>query len=159
MVAALGPLNRRDDVAVGLGIRSEAIERLVSDLTGLENMPYVSSVGANLGYVLGGDFRTWSLPESTPAEIYQQAIRGFEVLRPFMSMERASDAFLAVPAAAANPSANYVMVAIELLRGRREPLAAQLQAAEKVYCRRDDEVCADFRAFEARARARFPQSM
>jgi hypothetical protein len=29
--------------------------------------------------------------------------------------------------------------------------------AEMIYCRRDDEICEDFRLFQEKARARFPQ--
>ena len=52
----------------------------------------------------------------------------------------------------AMPSAHYVMVVIEVLRGRPVEVERQLAAAEKLYCRKEGDVCADLRAFESRVR-------
>jgi hypothetical protein len=50
------------------------------------------------------------------------------------------------------PSAHYVMVVIEVLHGRPVEVERQLAAAEKLYCRKEGDVCADLRAFESRVR-------
>lgn len=156
MVVGLGPLNRREDVSAALGIRSESVQGLHTELSGLENAPTVATVGANYGYVTGGSFKMWAAPEDSVEDIYQNILGGLEKLRPYMSLDRVADAYVAIPAAEADPSAHYRLIVIELLRERPEAVAAAMQQAEKVYCRRDDEICADFRAFQEKARARFP---
>lgn len=155
ILVALGPLNRREDASVTVGLRSESVQKALSGLDGLEDFPYVATAAADLGYVLGGTFKIWSPPE-TPQLVVENIHAGLDRIRPFAELERLLDAFDAFPAMEAMPSAHYVMVVIELLRGRPVEVERQLAAAEKLYCRKDNDVCADFRAFEARVRQQLP---
>jgi hypothetical protein len=157
MVVGLGALNKREDVSAALGIRSESVQQLHTELRGLENPPNVATVGADSGYVTGGSYKIWAAPQDAVEDIYDSILQGLESLRPFMSLERVSEAYAAIPATEADPSAHYRMVVIELLRGRPEAVAEMMLRAEKIYCRRDDEICEDFRAFQEKTRARFPQ--
>ena len=157
MVVGLGALNKREDVSATLGIRSESVQQLHTELRGLENPAYVATVGADHGYVTGGSYKIWAAPQDAAEDIYDSILQGLEKLRPFMALERVSEAYAAIPATEADPSAHYRMVVIELLRGRPEAVAEMMLRAEMIYCRRDDEICEDFRLFQEKARARFPQ--
>jgi hypothetical protein len=147
-----GPIGLRTDIAPFVGIRSDAVERARAELMSLSDDEWIGTVGANVGYVLGGAYRWWN-EGAPPGPIVDDILAGLERFSPYMSLETIADAF-AHDWAAGNPGAPYARVVIALLNGDPSRVVQHLADAESVLCARADAVCDQFRAFDARVRAR-----
>jgi hypothetical protein len=151
VVVDTGPLGSRADIAPFVGIRHEATERLYSELLDIPLDEFVATVGANVGYVLGTGYRRWE-PSSAPAEVLLAIESAVEKLRPFMRLEALEQAWAVTEVG--GPGKPYRRVILALLRGASTAFVQSLREAEAQLCRHEDEVCAQFRGFSDRARAR-----
>jgi hypothetical protein len=147
-----GEITEGPDITPFVGIRSERVERLMAELRGRVSHPDAATVSANVGYLIDGVFRSWS-PPATPEEVLAAIHAGLERLGAYLSVERLARAWDDIAAAAADPSAGYRRVVVRILLADPPGVLAQLRAAGHEYCRRDDEVCADFRSFRRRVLA------
>lgn len=148
-IVDVGPLSKRPDISPHIGMRYEPLERLHGQLRDLPDSPNAESYGANVGYVVHGDFRAWS-PPTTSDEVLDAIRDGFNVLSGYMSLELIPVALERVPAAIANPSARYRMVLVPFMLRREEQVRAALDQARIEYCRHEDTICEKFRRFESR---------
>lgn len=112
----------------------------------------VGTVGANVGYILGGEYRWWDSPSSVP-EVEQVIFSALERLRPFASLSTLSGAW-DIKGADADPGKAYRLVVVWLLLGDIGKVRDHLRLARIEYCKQDDEVCEQFRHFEARVEER-----
>jgi len=156
----------RTDIAPYVGIRSELVESTRSELMALEHDEWVGTAGANVGYILEGEYRYWDT--GTSAQLVLDRISSaLDKFRPFMSLATLHQAF-SFRGAAENPGTPYALVVIALLNGDTDLVAGRLAEASRIFCgtslpteaplpdseRRLDEVCDQFREFEARVRLR-----
>ena len=147
-----GPIGSRTDIAPYVGIRSDAVERARADLMSLPDDEWTGTVGANVGYVVGGEYRWWN-EGARLQPIVDDILRALEWFKPYMSLRTIADVFT-FEWASSNPGAPYALVVIALLNGDSTLVADRLAHAESILCVRADEVCDQFRGFEARVRGR-----
>lgn len=83
-----GPIGKRSDIAPFVGLRHDSVETLCGELLGVPDDLVVGTVGANVGYVLSGEYRWWDSPSSA-SEVVQGILSALERLRPFASLETA----------------------------------------------------------------------
>jgi hypothetical protein len=145
-------MGSRTDIAPYVGIRSDAVEHAKAELMSLADDDWIGTVGANVGYVLGGEYRWWNEGASVQP-IVDDILAALEWFRPYMTLKTIADVFR-LDWASRNPGAPYAMVVIALLNGNPSLVAKQLADAESIFCERADEVCDQFRAFETRVRER-----
>jgi len=146
-----GPLGKRKDISPFVGVRHDGIERLWSELMEFPNDDWVGTVGANVGYVLGTGYKTWE-PPSEPKEVLDSIDSAVERLRPMLSLHALPQAWSIT--GAKSPSWRYRDIVIQLLLGNRQAVPNRLDAARVEMCQQEDEICAQFRAFEQRIQAR-----
>ena len=147
-----GPIGPRTDIAPFVGIRSDSVEHARAELMSVEDDEWIGTVGGNVGYVLGGEYRWWNEGASAQA-IVEDILAALETLRPYTSLTTIADVFTC-GWASGNPGAPYALVVIALLNADPPLVVRQLAHAELVLCARADEVCDQFRAFDARVRER-----
>ena len=147
-----GVVGLATDIAPYIGLRSHSVEEARGALMDLPDCPTTVTVGANVGYILDGHYRAWSAG-SDPAEILSTITAGLEKLRPFASLSALPGAFH-FRGVAGSPGTPYVAVVVALLLQDRPTVITRLEDARRVYCSRPDEVCEQFRGFEARVHAR-----
>ena len=145
-----GPLGSHSDIAPSVGIRHDGVERLSAELLGVPFDEYVGTVGANVGYVRGEDYRRWETP-SGAAEVLDAIDGALELLRPFLRLEALPNAWSIC--GTSEPGRFYRLIPIWLLLGEYSKVDAGLEEARSLFCRREGEVCEQFRAFEKRVRA------
>ena len=146
-----GPLGRREDVSPFAGLRSDMVETLFADFLGLSRDPYVGTVGANVGYLLEGDYRSWSPPD-TLTQVMEVTWAALERMRPFASMSTLEGAWQ-VKATMADPGAVYRLSIMAVISGDHAKLRERLEHARQRECAQENGVCEQFRAFEARLMA------
>lgn len=142
-----GPLGNRSDIAPFVGIRHHPTEDLRARLMGSEPHTTSGTVGANVGYVLGQGYQWWE-PPVEPEEVLTAINAALDTLRPLLSIDRLSVVWEIE--GARRPGWQYSQIALELIRGDREAVNRCLLAAQDDLCKRDDEVCEQFRAFAKR---------
>lgn len=147
-----GPLGKRVDIAPYIGIRNDKVELLGAELEGLPQDDTVGTVGANVGYVLGEDYRRWE-PPSTPEEVLRTIDRGLDHLKQYLSLDRLPEAWKI--RGTNTPGWRYNEIATLFLKGDRQAVLERLEAARVEYCAYQDEVCEQFRAFEQRVKSRY----
>jgi hypothetical protein len=145
-----GLLNDKPDIAPFIGIRHESVERRLAQLMELPEEPWIATVGANVGYVLGQGYRWWA-PPSTADEVLAAIDAGLERLRPFLSLEKLPGVWDL--AGVKDPAWRYRDIVILLLRGERDAIPARLDAAREEFCKVQDEVCEQFEQFARNVRA------
>jgi len=145
----VGPKN---ELVPFVGVRSDAIEHARAELMGLPQDEWTATIGGNVGYVLGRQYRSWHAG-GTVEHAVDEILLGLEWFRPYMTLGRVTDAFKH-DWAAANPGTPYALVVIALLNRDAGMVNTQLAHARSIFCARDDEVCDQFREFETRVRAR-----
>lgn len=147
-----GPLGPRKDIHPFVGIRSDCVERAVFELMGLEQDDWTATVGANVGYVLNGEYRWWD--EGAPVQEILDAIdAALARFRPYMHLTTLAGAFK-FQGAAENPGKPYTLVVIALLNRDANLVARLLADAEAILCARPDAVCDQFKDFEMRVTKR-----
>jgi hypothetical protein len=115
---------------------------------GLEQDDWTATVGANVGYVLNGQYRSWN--EGAPVQEVLEAIdAALARFKPFMSLTTLAGAFR-FQGAAENPGTPYSLVVIALLNRDTDLVVRLLADAAAVLCARPDAVCDQFKDFETR---------
>ena len=152
LVVDTGPIGARTDIAPYVGIRSDAVEHARAELMSLWHDEWIGTVGANVGYVLGGEYRWWN-EGSSVQPIVDEILAALERFRPYMTLKTIADVFRH-DWAFRNPGAPYALIVIALLNVDPPLVAKHVAHAESILCERPDEVCDQFRAFETRVRAR-----
>jgi hypothetical protein len=147
-----GVIGWSTDIVPYVGIRSDVVERARTELMMLPNDDWVATAGSNVGYVLGGEYRTWQ-GGSRPQAVLDDILAALESLRPFMGLTTISDVFTR-DWAARNPGTPYARVVVALLTDDAPRVARELAYAESIFCIKQDEVCDQFKEFAARVRAR-----
>jgi hypothetical protein len=122
-----GPIGSRADIAPYVGVRSDAVERARADLMSLPDDEWTGTVGANVGYVLGGEYRWWN-EGARVQPILDDILGALEWLQPYMSLKTIADVFT-FEWASRNPGAPYALVVIALLNGDPTLVAHRLAHA------------------------------
>lgn len=148
-----GPLERRVDIAPFVGIRHHGIERLRAELLGRPQDDWVGTVGANVGYVLGGEYASWE-PPSQADEVIRTIDLALERMRSFLSLDCLPAAWQIRGTKA--PGWRYKRIVLFLLLGDSGALRTEIEAARGEYCVQNDEMCAEFLAFEQAVKSRLP---
>jgi hypothetical protein len=146
-----GPLNRRPDIAPFVGIRHEQVELLCAELLDLPSDEWTGTVGANVGYVLSGEYKWWQ-PPAQAVEVISAIEESLERLKLFLSLERLPEVWKIRGTNA--PGWHYGLITSLSLAGRHADAMSQLDAAKAELCNNDDPVCEQFRGFEKRLRSR-----
>lgn len=146
-----GPLGKRADICPYVGVRYDSLEAAVSELLSLPLDETVGTLGANIGYVLTGNYRQWS-EDSTSEEVLCAVDSAFALLRPLMDPHKLSEGWKME--AARDPLWRYREIALLVLQKDAVHAKARLELARTEYCRRDDSLAAQFRAFEERVLCR-----
>jgi hypothetical protein len=146
-----GPLGERSDIAPFVGVRHDGVEQQVSELLGLSADDWVGTVGANVGYVLGDEYKSWEPPRELE-EVLRTIDSALERLRPLLSLDKLPRAWEIK--GAKDPSWRYREIVILLLRGERQSALDRLDAARAEMCQQKDEICEQFQAFAQRVQAR-----
>jgi hypothetical protein len=147
-----GPIGSRTDIAPFVGIRSDAVEHARSELMALPDDAWIGTVGGNVGDVLGGPYKFWE-GGAHAKDIVETMTAGLEALRPYTTLTSLAGVF-EHDWAARHPGAPYTRVTVALLTGDRARVLAELTSAESTLCAHADEVCEQFREFDARVRRR-----
>src|SRR5262249_40890448 len=112
-----GPLGKKTDIAPFVGIRHDQVQKLESELIGLNNSDSVATVSANVGYVLGQGYRWWS-PPSRSAEVIQAIDAALERFRRMLSLEKLLEAWSIEGTTA--PGWRYNQISVLMLLNKRE---------------------------------------
>jgi hypothetical protein len=154
LIVDTGEIGRATDIAPYAGLRCASVERLLLDLCQLPPSQDTSTVGANVGYVLGGEYRSWlplpGGPAVTVDEVLTTVHAALDRLAGYRSIDLLPAAWDAIADSRLDPSHAYRRVIVQRLAGDEAGLQRELAAAEDTYCFRDDEICADFKAFRER---------
>lgn len=143
-----GPITGGPDIAPFVGLRSVEVEDLVSKLMNLSSDEWVGTLGANVGYVLGGDYRSWQSPGDAP-EVIAGINQALERLRPHAHLTSLGRAWDIV--GREDPSYWYRALAVACLTEQAPDEINRLtDTARSDLCATDDEVCEQFREFESR---------
>lgn len=149
-----GEIGKATDIAPYAGLRCASVERLLLDLCQLPPSEDTSTAGANVGYVLGGEYRSWlPLPGGPPVtveEVVTTIHAALDRLAGYRRLDLLQAAWKTIPDSRLDPSHAYRRVIVQYLLGDETGLQRELAAAEDAYCFRDDDICADFRAFRER---------
>jgi len=130
-----------------IGLRSDSVEAARTELMALPEDPGSLTLSANVGYVLDGVYRSW--PPGSPSDLLPTIDAGLDVLRPFASLSKISSAF-GIKGVAESPTRHYVAVVVALLLKDRVAVLSGLDRGRSAFCSQPDEVCDQFREFEAR---------
>ena len=118
----------------------------------LEHDDWVATVGANVGYVLNGEYRWWD--EGAPVqEVLGRISAALETFGPYLSLSTLAGAF-ELRGAAQLPGKPFALVVIALLNGDVGLVVRHLADAEAILCTQTDAVCDQFKDFEVRVRKR-----
>jgi len=147
-----GPLGKRSDIAPYVGIRHDGVQQLRADLMGSSANERTGTVGANVGYVLGEEYRRWE-PPSTHEEVLRVIDLALGRLRQYLSLDRLPEAWKI--RGTNTPGWRYNEIAALLLKGDHQAVLERLEAARAEYCAYEDGVCEQFRAFEQRVNSRY----
>ena len=150
-VVDTGPRDGYGDIVPWVGLRHESVERLTSELMGLPDTGYTGTVGANAGIILGSGYRRWLDPGEV-SEVLSNIYRALDVLAGYASLDRLPDAWAINGMTTPSP---YTKVSTYLLMHDPQMFEQALKDGQLRECTQEDEVCAQFRRFEKRARARF----
>ncbi len=142
-----GPVGTRTDIAPFVGIRHDGIETRLQELSGFERDPWVMTVAANVGYVLGTNYLAWQ-PPSEAAEVLTSIDAALDRLRPLLDLDRLADVWDLK--GTRDPSWRYREILLLLLRGDRDKAMDRLVAARGEFCQTESPICERFRRFEAR---------
>ena len=158
-VVVIGSVSQRSDVvAPGVGLCCVPVEGLLVDLgvvPALESpLEFRTTVGANVGYVLGEGYRSFQPPASV-GDVIETIDAGLHVLDAYRSVPGVAVGIDAVGGAASYPGASYARVVACHLAGDAQGMERALERARVEYLRYpDDEIAATFREFERRLSAR-----
>jgi hypothetical protein len=151
----LGRIGLEQSVTPSVGIRSERVDDTMRELMGVPPDPWGHTVGHNVGYLLGENFRTWYAPADTQ-EVVAAIIRALDVMRPFASLEGLPGAF-ALPCKPGVLHRVYALATVALLTKDPARVRQYLAEGQREFCQQDDEVCEQFRDFEKRILARLAE--
>jgi len=151
-VVDTGPLGTRTDIAPFVGLRHDGVERLFAECLGETEDAWVATVGANVGYVLGGEYLYWDDPKAVD-EVLHKITSALTTLSRIRSLDTLTDA---VAANVDDPGRHYRLVCLAAIRDRPDEVTQQLTEARATYCARPDAVCEQFLGFERRIRERLP---
>lgn len=146
-----GPLGNRSDIAPFVGIRHDGVQQLRAELMGSPGSQWSGTVSANVGYVLGEEYRWWE-PPTPPEEVLRAIHLALDRLRPFLGLDKLPGAWEIQGAKV--PGWRYTEITVHLLRGDRQLVLERLEAARSEFCKREDEICEQFRGFEQRVKSR-----
>lgn len=146
-----GPLSKRSDIAPFVGLRCDALERLVSQLMELQDDQWLGTIGGNVGYVLGKGYLAWQQPPATAEEVLLAIENALERLRPNASLESLESAWDLV--GRGDPGHWYRAIALQHLLGHGREREALIVAADREICVSQDAVCDEYRGFIRRLRA------
>lgn len=149
LVVDTGPLDGFGDIAPWIGIQHSGIEELAATLFELPFDRYQATVGSNVGYVLSGEYASWTGIEEGRI-VLAEIERGLSRLEEYESLERLPDAFAirgARPFGALSVAPTYVY--------RRDTARVTdcLRQAEAESCVQPGPVCDQYRRFERNALA------
>jgi len=155
-VVGVGPLNRRTDIHPAVGLRCHPVEDSMTSLRGLPDAPFAATIGANVGYVIDGEYRYFQ-PPTVATEVLDAIDAGLRVLDRYRSLEAIPRGLDEVRAADANPSTGYRRVVVYYLIGDAADMEAALKLARTEYMKNPgDEIAHQFIEFEKRLRASAP---
>lgn len=146
-----GPLEKRADIAPFVGIRHDGVETLLAELADIPADDWVFSVGANVGYVLGGEYLAWE-PPSQVREVVEVIDSALGHLHSFLSLECLPKAWSIK--GAKDPMWRYREMILLLLRGEKLAIGEKFLDARRELCKREDEICEQYRGFERRLQER-----
>jgi hypothetical protein len=109
------------------------------------------TVGANVGYVLGAGYLSWT-PPATADEVMRAIDVAHDRMEAFMSLEKLAAAWEIE--GSKRPGWQYSRIATYLLRGDRQAVEDELAFARAELCRHADELCAQFTSFAQRVQER-----
>jgi hypothetical protein len=146
-----GPLGKRADIAPFVGVRHDSAERLLGELMELPDDPWLGTIGANVGYVLGRGYLWWEPPAEAP-EVVAVIEEGLARLRPFLTLDKLTHLWELTDVR--DPAWRYREIAILILRGEKHSVLGRLEEARKEFCKQRDEICEQFEGFEKNVRDR-----
>lgn len=141
-----GPLGRRSDISPWVVLRNDQVEEAYSRFIGLPNDPFVGTVGANVGYIVDGTYRSWSGGEDV-SSVTRAIDEAQRILAPFADLAKLSVAWKIRGTEA--PGFERHLVVVHYLLGNRPEMDRWLGEAERLECRVEDGVCEQFRRFKA----------
>ena len=153
-VIGVGPLNQRTDIHPQAGLRCHAVEYEMKSLLDLPESPFAATIGANVGYVLDGQYRYFE-PPTTAANVLDVIDAALRVLDRYRSPEAIPRGLDEVRAVDANPSTGYRRVVAYYLMGDTAGMEEALERARAEYTRHPgDEIAERFSEFERRIQER-----
>lgn len=150
-----GPLGARADVTPFVGVRYDALERLLAELLSLPADETSGSIGANVGYILDGKYRSWPA-DAALGEVLAAVDAAFGLMRPIMQLDRLADGWKMKTTQ--DPLWRYREIVLLLLQQDAHQVKAKLAAAREVICAQEDELAVRFRKFEERVLQRLQGS-
>lgn len=147
-VVDTGPLERGNDVAPFVGIRHDGLEELLAALLGVPLDRTIASVGDNIGFLLDGEYRSWSNGQKVE-DVLSAITLAEERLLPYLRLENLAGVWN-LTSRTSDPAWRYREIALLLLRGETRDVSDRLDAARADFCRYEDEVCEQFKDFERR---------
>jgi hypothetical protein len=146
-----GLLGKRTDIAPFVGIRHEPTQRLRAELRRSQDDRWVGTVGANVGYVLGIGYRSWEQP-AVASDVMPVLHSAVDRLRAFLNVETLPNAWDIEGAKAPCWQYNYIFALV--LKNDAKAVEDAMATARSQLCRKENEICHEFREFEARLRER-----
>jgi len=145
-IVSTGPLDGRPDIDPWVGLRNDRVEELDTQLSGMRNDAHIATVGSNVGYILGGEFRHWTGDENVE-EVLSEIEKAQGVLASFADLARLSDAWKI--RGTEGPGYQRRLAVVNYLLGNQPETERWLREAERVECRVQDELCDEFQRFKA----------
>jgi hypothetical protein len=142
-----GPLGGMRDIAPWVGLRHDQVEMKRAEFHARPPDPFGATVGANVGYILKGEYASW-FSTADSSEPLLQIDRAKQILGRFVELRRLPEIF-DIPGTK-SPGYQRRLAIIFHLLGDVEAADEWLSKAEASDCRVDDELCADFRRFRQR---------
>ncbi len=139
-----GPLGQRVDIAPFVGIRHDRVEQLKAELMHLPQDDWVGTVGANVGYALGQQYKWWEAPAQCD-EVMNTIELALEGLRPFLSLSKLPEAWAIQ--GARTPGWRYRDIVVSVLTGDSAGVLSRLESAREAFCQQEGEICEQFRLF------------
>ena len=147
-VVDTGPLEKGSDIAPFVGIRHDGLEELLADLLGVPADKTIASVGDNVGFLLGGEYRSWANGQKVE-DVLSAIALAQERLLPYLSLKNVAGVW-DVTSRTADPAWKYRAVVLSLLLGDSQGVRDRLEEARAHFCKYEDEVCEQFKDFERR---------
>jgi hypothetical protein len=142
-----GPIGKSADISPFVGIRHDGLEVVRSELMGLPHDESVGSLGANAGYILNEGYRHWKA-ESKSEEVLGCMDKALERLKPLMNLKKINEGWKIQ--GATTPGWQYREIIVFYLLGQESLVLEKLRMAHAVLCKRDDNLCKEFKGFEQR---------